>query len=471
MRPRSGSILQKNGFRIFNMSVGVAAPVCRDAVIVIPGIMGSELVDSRTGETLWGLSPRAYLRFWASGSGPRRLRVTDEERDGKTGRIRATRLLQFPVASPVFGGFEPYTNLVASIRHSLAHPDALREFPYDWRLPVTLNAARLGDLVEAHLRNWRAHRMGGKAARIVLVAHSMGGLVARWFTGVLGGADAVRQTVTLGTPFFGAVKAAYLLNAGRGAPVLLPQARLRELALTFPGIHDLLPSYRCVDDGWGRSLTSADVAELGGDGELAEPSFAMQRTLASFGSEGLHTVVGVQQPTMQSMRLVRGVVIPQRHLVEDGSRTDFRGDGTVYVEAAMGQTESVGYLPQSHAGLAKAPEAIAAVIAALTRRPLGPPMGDAGVGLDAPDMVIAGEPSEVRITARDGIVPSCRVVDADTGQQVAAPIPVRRDGHLLAVLHLPLPGVFRFEARAGGYSAVTALLMALSPGDARDSSR
>ena len=86
-----------------------------DAVIVIPGIMGSELVDAETGDVLWGLSPRSYVRFWTSGTGLERLRVTDRERAGKTGRIRATGLLRFPAASPIFGGFEPYTRLVSAI--------------------------------------------------------------------------------------------------------------------------------------------------------------------------------------------------------------------------------------------------------------------------------------------------------------------------------------------------------------------
>jgi pimeloyl-ACP methyl ester carboxylesterase len=449
----------------------VTAPVCRDAVIVIPGIMGSELVDVETGDVLWGLSPRSYLRLWTSGAGLKRLRVTDRERVGKTGRIRATGLLRFPVASPIFGGFEPYTRLVSAIRRSLTHPDALCEFAYDWRLPVAFNAARLGDVVEAHLRRWRAHRMGSKDANVVLVAHSMGGLVARCFAGPMGGASAVRQTVTLGTPFFGAVKAAYLLNVGRGVPVWLPRARLRELALTLPGVHDLLPSYRCVDDAGGRPLTPADVADFGGDSELAEAAFAMQHTLAKLGTDGLRTVVGVDQPTMQSMRLVRGVVLPQRHIAEAGVRTDHRGDGTVYVEAALGGVEPVSYLPQSHAGLSRAPEAIAAVVAVLTRQRLGPPMGGKGVGLEVPDLAIVGERCEAKITASDDAMPSCRVVDSETGEQVDAPEPVRRDGQILVAIRMSAAGLYRVEVKTGGYSAVTALIMALPPGDVHDGSR
>jgi hypothetical protein len=447
------------------------APVCRDAVIVIPGIMGSQLVDVETGDVLWGLSSLGYLRFWASGDGLGRLQLTDQEREGKADRIKATQLLRFPAVSPIFGGFEPYTRLVATIRHALVHPDAICEFAYDWRLPVAFNAARLGDAVEEHLRRWRMHRMGSKDAKVVLVAHSLGGLVARYFTGLIGGAQVVRQTVTLGTPFFGAVKAAYLLNAGQGAPVPLPRIRLRELAHTLPGIHDLLPSYRCVDDAGGRRLTPTDVADLGGDAELAQASFAMQRTLANLGTDTLRTVVGIDQPTMQSLRLVRGVVVPQRHLAEAGVRTDHRGDGTVYVEAALGGVEPVSYLPQSHAGLSRAPEAIAAVVAVLTRQRLGPPLGNTGVGLEVPDLAIVGERCNARITVPDDAVPGCRVVDANTGMQVATSMPVQRDGQLLFPLRLPAAGVYRVEVKTGGYSAVTALIMALPRGDAHDASR
>jgi hypothetical protein len=98
-------------------------------------------------------------------------------------------------------------------------------------------------------------------------------------------------------------------------------------------------------------------------------------------------------------------------------------------------------------------------------------MGATGVGLDAPDLAIVGEPCEVRITAPDDAVPSCRVVDADTGEQVAAPMPVRRNDQLLVTMRIPLAGVYRLEVKTGGYSAVTALIMALPPGDVHDSSR
>jgi pimeloyl-ACP methyl ester carboxylesterase len=194
----------------------VVGAVSGDAVIVIPGIMGSSLVDVETRDVLWGLDDASWwVSAWTTGRALRRLAVTDDERAGRTGRVRASGLLRFPAFAPVLRGFEP---LLTGIGPVLAHPDALREFPYDWRLSVEHNAAELGRVVDRHLSQWRAHPAGSADAKVVLVAHSMGGLVARYFSHVLGGASDVRTTITLGTPYYGSVKSAYILSSGQGSP-------------------------------------------------------------------------------------------------------------------------------------------------------------------------------------------------------------------------------------------------------------
>jgi hypothetical protein len=66
----------------------------------------------------------------------------------------------------------------------------------------------------------------------------MGGLLTRTLPNDLD----IRATVTLATPFDGAAKAALILNTGRGTPLLLPRERLRAMAKTLPGLHDLLPT-------------------------------------------------------------------------------------------------------------------------------------------------------------------------------------------------------------------------------------
>src|SRR5690606_37451162 len=140
---------------------------------------------------------------------------------------------------------------------------------------------------------------GESEPRLVLVAHSMGGLVCaamcRLFPDV---AARVRATITLGTPFRGAVKAIGLLNTGRGAPIPLPRERLRDLARTLPGVHDLLPSYRCMDTGKEVvSLSPEHLEELGADPELVARSIRSRPLFSPDSLPDHHMVVGYNQRT------------------------------------------------------------------------------------------------------------------------------------------------------------------------------
>ena len=133
------------------MAVGRVSPTSRDAVVIIPGIMGSELVDRATRETLWGISDVGwYLRGWTSGSSLQALHLTDAERNGDYGRVEATRLLRFPAFAPVLQGFEPYTRLIERVRGAVVHNDAVAEFPYDWRLPISHNSLLLAEALRRH---------------------------------------------------------------------------------------------------------------------------------------------------------------------------------------------------------------------------------------------------------------------------------------------------------------------------------
>lgn len=452
------------------MAGSVTTPTCSDAVIVLPGIMGSELVERETDTVLWGLPPRGYIDLWTRDSIWEKLKVTQRERDGKPGRIRATRLLQAPAFAPVMRGVEPYSRLVAAIQSITNDRDAVLEFPYDWRLSVRYNAGELAKAADRHLTNWRVHPNGSPDAKLVLVAHSMGGLVAQFFTGKLGGHTMVRQTIAIGTPFWGAVKAIFLLDQGRGSPVPLPRQRLRCVAKTLPGIHDLLPSYRCVEEnGMTRKLTPADVQLLGGDIDLARASAELHDALARLNPRDLRTLVGVEQPTMQSLRLRDGVAEPQYFTNEDVGRIDWRGDGTVYSQVAAGGVEPVSSLPQSHGALARSPEAIAAIRAVLTRRRLGPPMGGSWISLDVPDTIYVGQPFEIYVTSQgDPGGSGCRIVDTDTNRQVSRPFLVRHGDAMVASALLLRPGLFRVEVQDGGYSAVTQLIMAMPPAGPAD---
>ncbi|MFE2780299.1 esterase/lipase family protein [Streptomyces massasporeus] len=350
------------------------------------------------------------------------------------------------------------------------------EFPYDWRLSVEHNAKLLARAVDQHLEQWRRHRKGSKSAQVVLVAHSMGGLVARYFTEVLGGSAEVRAVATLGTPFYGAVKAAHLLSTGQGAP-WLPRKRLRELATTLPGLHDLLPSYRCVDEGdQSRRLTPSDVSALGGNAELAEEAFVRrERLLGSRESQswrGLWPLVGVEQETMQSLVLRNGAAEAKYYTLEPSDsglkRVDRRGDGTVYRAAACLAGAQPLHLPQTHGALAARAEGITHARAVLTGHEQGPYLaGIIELGLHVPDVVSINEPFVIRVSGcNDPKAVECRVSEAGTGHVLKRPLLAHEDECLMAAVQLVKPGLYRIAAKAGGLSAVTELVLAVTPEDA-----
>jgi hypothetical protein len=435
-----------------------------DLVVVVPGIMGSELVDAVTGETLWGLrDPRWYVKAWAGGSALRTLALTDDERAGRYGRVRATGLLRFPAFAPVLRGFEPYGRLLEGVRRVTVDPSAVLEFAYDWRLPVHHNAARLAEFIDAGLGTWRA---GHAEARAVIVAHSMGGLLARHVAAIPGAAQLIRRVVTLGTPFYGAAKAAVLLSSGEGGPLPLPKARLRDLARTLPGLYDLLPTYRCVDTGGdARRLEPSDVAGFGGDAELAAEALARSALVAQVSLPDHVQVVGAHQPTVQSLVLDAGAVQGRQYTCKPAAggieRVDLAGDGTVYRESAQLHAVAAMPLAQSHGAIARSDEAVIAVVDALTDRRTGPWLGAGDLGLDVPDLVEPVVPFTVAVSGVDHPLDvSCRLVDAATERMVEAVPLQRRDGRVAGFATAPAPGVYRVEVTGGGASPVTQLLMA-----------
>ena len=462
-----------------------AQPQMWDAVVVVPGIMGSELIDAKSKRPLWGLAdPRWYVSAWTSGTSLDALRLTEDERAGRYGRVCATRLLRFPAFAPLLAGFEPYTRLLKAIRAVALHPDAVAEFAYDWRLPIAHNASLLAEFGHRHLADWRRHPVyvgagrSGPAdagpARLVLVAHSMGGLLARHLATISGMAEEIRATITLGTPFYGAPKAVQILASGAGSPLPLPRARIRTLAGGLPGLHDLLPVYRCVTDGGraeadgARRLTASDVGDVGGDPELAKASFTWHEQIAGVSPLGHVQVVGAKQPTVQALTIDAGTVIGHRYTLQPAkdasgavTQVDLGGDGTVPRESAQLPALSAMPLAQSHGALAATSEATLIVQDVLMDRRTGPWQGAGDLGLDVPDVVAAGQRFQVEISGAERPTDiACRLFNVATGLQVDAPRVQVADGRLTATLEPQVAGLYRLSVDGGGSTPVSQLVLA-----------
>jgi pimeloyl-ACP methyl ester carboxylesterase len=119
--------------------------------------------------------------------------------------------------------------------------------PYDFRRGITEAAERLDAVVCAHLGDASETE---RAGRVIVVGHSMGGLVARVWMGLLGRWPWCRALITLGTPHRGAPKAlAWLVNGVPGA------GRASRMLRTWPSVTQLLPRYPAtfdVEAGCGR---------------------------------------------------------------------------------------------------------------------------------------------------------------------------------------------------------------------------
>jgi Lecithin:cholesterol acyltransferase len=457
--------------------------VSPDAVVVIPGIMGTALTVE--GREVWGFRKLGwYARAWR-GSALGELRLTDDELAGNYGRVRAPCLLRAPAFAPFLHGLKPYAKLTQGVRRVVADDAAVLEFPYDWRLPIAYNAGQLAVAARNHLKSWRAHPAyqqfrrefpDSEESRLVLVAHSMGGLLVRALPRDLD----VRAVVTLGTPWDGAPKSLVVLNSGREAPIPLPGRKMRDLVATMPGFHDLLPTFRCVDDrehdGDPRRLSPADIAAVGGDAYLASASQAFHRETAAATIPGHLALVGTGQPTIQSVSFRDGVIQPHQYSFRpmaegfqrdrDGVllRIDALGDGTVPLNSALPHRyQRPATLPQQHQPLVATVEGINAVCEViLGQDPHAPRLGGGELGLEVPDIVAPGIEWTARVVGDDPHEARLTVHGENPAWVQRATIR-RRDGEWSAAITVSEPGIHEVRLAGAGTSVVTQMIM-VDPG-------
>ncbi|MFF7976746.1 esterase/lipase family protein [Streptomyces sp. NPDC007905] len=465
---------------------GLTPAVTHDAVVIVPGIMGSELYDTTTDKVIWGLTKGRWLaKAWLTRDGLTPLQLTPNELAGDYTRIQARRLLQIPAWSPFLRGIEPYHKLIRTIENTIAHPDALMTFPYDWRLPVAVNGRRLAHEARNHLQRWLAHpahtaarqrAVDEKPARLVFIAHSMGGLVT-YAALTLGGDNDLpghtRGVMTLGTPFKGSVVAANILNAIQGAPLPLPHTRLATAAATMPAVHELLPSFLCLEDGLDiRHLTPSDIADLGGDKDLAKASQDFFTTLYNQQLPHHRPVVGIRQDTVQSLKIINGIVYPSEYCFRTDTDGEIKrdpngvprryrvwGDGTVHRESASLLRRTIPVFAQ-HGAIANGREARRIVSDFLLEDDhLGPDQAEDGIGLNVPDYVTPDAAWDCLVSGTDD--PSqveCTIAATEGDWHKNVQFEATDDDRLRAKITLPDQGLYRITAKSDYGPTVTQLV-------------
>lgn len=423
-----------------------------DCVVVVPGIMGSEL---RLGaEVVWPGS--GFDTF-----------VTRYDRLDELLRedLVATRLIE---RVWVFG---VYAELLADLRvlgfrEGGAAP-TLVPFPYDWRRDVRASAAALADRLDA------LHDAHAGAAAISLVAHSMGGLVARACLedaalAARPGVRAVRRAIFLGTPHAGAAEALPgVLGFLRKAFLAGDQVRTLASDTRYPAAYQLLP-HRGQPWVWrhGRGLEPADlyepgvVAALGLVADNLAAALALQRALdPARRPDGVRyfSFVGTRHKTASVVRLRQ---TPGGGLEAAADETADAGDGTVPVWSALLAGVQAQLVGGEHGRLFR-DEGVRRTLPALLGRPGVLVATAAAVPMSVrPTVVSPGDELEVTLAfggvrAASGTlrVERARVVaDAPVAWETVSEEPLRYEGAAAATLALAIPA----PAERGAYRIVFA---------------
>lgn len=239
-------------------------------VIFIPGILGSRLVNRRTGEVVW-----PDLRVDGEAIA---LPITSPVLAQNTDDIVATAVLEEARVGALLPEVSVYGPLLEALeryggykRASFDAPppggdcDTLYLFHYDWRRDLVESARALGRKIEE-----LKQRLGRPDLRFDVVTHSMGGLVARYYAmygerDVLdvvvacpdwSGARNLNRVIMIATPNAGSINALRVLLKGfsalsfarpfgvfsRNLSRKLPFARVGpRVTFTVPAIYQILP--------------------------------------------------------------------------------------------------------------------------------------------------------------------------------------------------------------------------------------
>lgn len=231
-------------------------------LIVIPGILGSQIINRRTGEVVWpsvfrsdvdGLSLPATPDLQANSDALEASKIVDVAKLAKL----APEVYVYHYLLRALTDFGGYREGDWENPPEGGDRDTFYVFAYDWRRDNVESARLLARRVES-----LKQKLGRPDLRFNVVAHSMGGLVAR-YAAMYGdrdlapegsapqptwaGAQFVDKIFMFGTPNAGSMEAfsvlleGYSVTEGLRRRVRLLNKLSREDVMTAPSIYQLLP--------------------------------------------------------------------------------------------------------------------------------------------------------------------------------------------------------------------------------------
>jgi len=451
--------------------------------------MGSTLHRGQT--PLWEPSPAAVVEALTSLlRSVRSLQLPDDIGDDHPGDGVEPVALMPDVRLP-FGLWTfdlGYDRLLSFLRQTFALTEAKRGtdeaanlvlFPYDWRLSNRFNGGRLRCVAERALERWRDRGGECAEAKLVVIAHSMGGLVARWYIDHLGGAEVTRKLITVATPHRGALSALEQLVNGVRKGVGPAKLNLTRFGRSLPSFHQLLPEYACIAGAAGLSKTSeVTVPEL--QASMVADALDFHRQIDDARADTastyeLHALCGYRQPTAVSARLQNGRVLPSPTMPDDPLGVDHRGDATVARLASAPPdvaTDSaiIHHFANNHGGLVHSQAVFDEIEGTLTASPVRYRGDEADLTVAIDEVLGPTEPLHVRAVLSD---PHQIALEVSIADQSVGEIDVVRLVRSEIDYALPGPGLYIVTVRGVGsarhrVTPITTTVLAWPPESAFD---
>jgi Lecithin:cholesterol acyltransferase len=448
-----------------------------DVVVLLPGITGSVL--QRDGKDAWALSGGAILRGVLTGGGSlRELALEDDppDKDDLGDGVTADRLIDDVHVVPGLWRIDGYTSLRVAVEQAfeVTLGRNLFTFPYDWRRDNRVAGRRLARAAERWLHDWRTAPDGDPQAKLVLIAHSMGGLVSRYFLECLEGWRETRTLITFGTPYRGSLNSLDSLANGFSKGIGPLKADLSPLLRSFTSVYQLLPIYPCCAAAGGSLARVSEISIPHVDRGKAEAALgfhweirdAVKRHLGEDsylqGRYAIRPVVASEHPTHQSATISGDGV----ELVRAYENEDQGGDGTVPRVSAtpieLDDEPSPGavYAPERHGSLQNDKGVLRQVVGILSEPRLGlqrfRSLTVIPLGLDIGDFYPAGEPIpfEVQPAETPPQPLNAYVYSVVDGQQlVTQPLRKQPDGRYGGELPPLAAGAYRLRVEGGSLVA------------------
>lgn len=318
---RTGSNLPPTGnWGVLNFKWGEAPPTRPDPVIIIPGILGSQEHNGT-----WEIDPILHT----------------------------------------------YDDLIATLDVNHYTPEVdLFTFPYDWRRSNVETAALLKDKIDQV-------KLTCDCDKVDLVAHSMGGLAARYYIQSDEYEDDVDQLIFLGTPHLGAPKAYLMWEGGETGPFLKISDTIMELILNqealaqgyqdlftyiqnkpISAVQELLPIYDYLfDDSTIRQYpvgypSNTFLLELNNDiDQFMNSNVRVSNFVGETGTQKTLTGLQIINTDEYTPKWEDGYPVDYYDLLGDHGLLLGPGDETVPIASASHIDSNLSTIPYSHSAL------------------------------------------------------------------------------------------------------------------------